>query len=148
MNKRNGLLVLIIFVSVVAGLVLGNFTARRSMSVQGLLSGGKFSKSTIDELLYRIDNDYVDTMNIDSLAQQTMADLVSKLDPHSVYIPADELADINSELESSFTGIGVQFNIQNDTVMVVAVVSGGPSEKNGYPCRRPHCAGERYEFYR
>ena len=60
-----------------------------------------------------------------------MADLVSKLDPHSVYIPADELADINSELESSFTGIGVQFNIQNDTVMVVAVVSGGPSEKIG-----------------
>ena len=72
MNKRNGLLVLIIFVSVVAGLVLGNFTARRSMNVQGFLSGGKFGKSTIDELLYRIDNDYVDTMNIDSLTQQTM----------------------------------------------------------------------------
>jgi carboxyl-terminal processing protease len=65
------------------------------------------------------------------MTEETMTDLVSKLDPHSVYIPAADLAAVNSELEGSFSGIGVQFNIQNDTVMIVAVINGGPSEKVG-----------------
>jgi len=60
-----------------------------------------------------------------------MIDLIAKLDPHSVYIPAADLENVNSELEGSFSGIGVQFNIQNDTVMIVSVISGGPSEKVG-----------------
>jgi carboxyl-terminal processing protease len=60
-----------------------------------------------------------------------MIDLIAKLDPHSVYIPAKDLEVVNSELEGSFTGIGVQFNIQNDTVMIISVISGGPSEKVG-----------------
>ena len=60
-----------------------------------------------------------------------MAEIVAKLDPHSVYIPARDLEAVNSELEGSFSGIGVQFNIQNDTVMIISVISGGPSEKVG-----------------
>ena len=60
-----------------------------------------------------------------------MVDLIAKLDPHSVYIPASDLENVNSELEGSFSGIGVQFNIQNDTITIVSVISGGPSEKVG-----------------
>ena len=73
----------------------------------------------------------MDNVPLDSLTDEVMAEIVAKLDPHSVYIPAKDLEAVNNELEGSFSGIGVQFNIQNDTVMIVSVISGGPSEKVG-----------------
>ena len=60
-----------------------------------------------------------------------MPQIVGELDPHSAYIPAKDLQAVNEELEGSFSGIGIQFSILNDTIMVVAVVPGGPSEKIG-----------------
>ncbi|MFA5044840.1 MAG: S41 family peptidase [Paludibacter sp.] len=132
MNKKNLLLVLVVFVSVLSGLFLGNM-----LSVRHIASGfsGAFSRSgehsKIDELLSIIKAQYVDSVNTDVMTEEMMTDMVSKLDPHSVYIPASDLQKVNEELEGSFSGIGVQFNIQNDTVMVVAIVSGGPSEKVG-----------------
>jgi carboxyl-terminal processing protease len=128
MNKKNFLLVAIVFLSIVTGIVLGNLLSRRAIGA-GLFSQKSHSK--IADLLSIIDNQYVDSVNIPELTEEMMTDLVSKLDPHSVYIPAADLADVNSELEGSFSGIGVQFNIQNDTVMIVSVISGGPSEKVG-----------------
>jgi len=62
-----------------------------------------------------IDAQYVDSVSVDELTEEMMIDLIAKLDPHSVYIPAADLENVNSELEGSFSGIGVQFNIQNDT---------------------------------
>ncbi len=134
MNKKNLLLVLIVFVSVVAGLVLGNILSNRSKirdlnSLQGIFSGINAGK--IDEVLSMIDAKYVDTTNINSMTEEAIVDLVAKLDPHSVYVPASDLEEVNSQLEGSFSGIGVQFNIQNDTIMIVSVISGGPSEKVG-----------------
>jgi carboxyl-terminal processing protease len=134
MGKKNLLLVVIVFVAVVVGLFLGNLLAMRAQlrnnsDIRSLFSKAKASK--IDELLSMIDGQYVDTVNVSEMTEEMMADMVSKLDPHSVYIPASDLADVNSELEASFSGIGVQFNIQNDTVMIVSVISGGPSEKVG-----------------
>ena len=60
-----------------------------------------------------------------------MPQILAELDPHSTYIPAKNLEEINSELEGSFSGIGIQFTIQNDTIHVNAVIQGGPSEKVG-----------------
>jgi len=134
MNKKNLLLVVIVFVSVVVGLALGNMLANRSKlrdvgSLRGILAGMGANK--IDEVLSLIDAKYVDSTDINSMTEDAIVDLVAKLDPHSVYVPASDLEAVNSQLEASFSGIGVQFNIQNDTIMIVSVISGGPSEKVG-----------------
>jgi len=134
MNKKNLLLVLVVFVSIIIGLALGNMLANRSKirdvgSLRGILSGMGTNK--IDEVLSMIDSKYVDSTDINSMTEDAIVDLVAKLDPHSVYVPASDLEAVNSQLEGSFSGIGVQFNIQNDTIMIVSVISGGPSEKVG-----------------
>lgn len=135
MNKRNLTLVFLVFSSVLVGLFLGNSIARRAqIRNNNTLLKNIFSvkpKNKIGEVLNLIDKQYVDTVNSDSITEELMIDLIAKLDPHSVYIPAKDLETVNSELEGSFSGIGVQFNIQNDTVMIISVISGGPSEKVG-----------------
>lgn len=128
MNKKNLSLVLIVLFSILVGILLGNLLSTRA---KGSGFSRMMSHSKIDELLSIISSQYVDTVDMKQMTEETMTDLASKLDPHSVYIPAADLADVNSELEGSFSGIGVQFNIQNDTIMIVAVISGGPSEKVG-----------------
>lgn len=136
MEKKNIQLVLIVFLSVSLGLLLGNVLARRADTGSGVVFGDSFlskfgSTSKIQSLLDMIDTQYVDSVDIDSITEELALDLITKLDPHSVYIPAKDLEDVNSELEGGFSGIGVQFNIQNDTVMIISVISGGPSEKVG-----------------
>ncbi len=133
MNKRNLLLVLIVLLSVVVGLILGNMLAERAILRSSNAFGRFFNGSNdkLGEVLSLINNQYVDSVDVDQLSEEMMTDLISKLDPHSVYIPASDLEGVNSELEGSFSGIGVQFNIQNDTIMIVSVISGGPSEKVG-----------------
>ena len=134
MNKRDLLLVLIVLLSVVVGLILGNMLAGRALLSSNSALGRFFNGSSNDklsEVLSLINNQYVDTVDVNQLSEEMMTDLISKLDPHSVYIPASDLEGVNSELEGSFSGIGVQFNIQNDTIMIVSVISGGPSEKVG-----------------
>jgi carboxyl-terminal processing protease len=129
MSKKNLSLVLIVFLAIVVGIILGNLLSHRAIGMNAFSHGGGHSK--VSDLLSIIDADYVDTVNVNKMTEEVMADIASKLDPHSVYIPAADLAAVNSELEGSFSGIGVQFNIQNDTVMIVSVISGGPSEKVG-----------------
>src|ERR1035437_5242526 len=128
MNKKNLLLVLIVFLSIMSGILLGNLLARHA---NGAGLSRILSHSKVDDLLSIIKAQYVDTVNIKDMTEELMTDVASKLDPHTVYIPASDLEDVNSELEGSFSGIGVQFNIQNDTVMIVSVIRGGPSDKVG-----------------
>ncbi|MHB9056958.1 MAG: S41 family peptidase, partial [Paludibacteraceae bacterium] len=134
-SKRNVWIIVVIVLTALTGIFIGNVIARRAMEgnklldLPNLFSLGKSSK--INELMSLIDKQYVDNINQDSLTDDVMTDIMSKLDPHSVYIPAKDLEAVNSELEGSFSGIGVQFNIQNDTIMIVSVISGGPSEKVG-----------------
>ena len=121
---------------VVAGFLLGNILAHRANIRNNVVSFSTLVKrlgkgNTVDELLNLIDVQYVDTVDVNQLTEDALIHIMAELDPHSVYIPAADLVAVNSELEGSFSGIGVQFNIQNDTVMVVAVISGGPSEKIG-----------------
>jgi carboxyl-terminal processing protease len=87
--------------------------------------------SKIDQLLELMNQAYVDPIDVDSITDDVMMELVKRLDPHSAYIPKEDLEMVNSELSASFSGIGVQFSIQNDTIQVVSVISGGPSEGIG-----------------
>lgn len=136
MKRSNLQLVAIVLAALVAGLLLGNMIAGRQLSREQNSMGGLFdrllkSSGKVDQLLQLIEKNYVDSTNTDELTEEMAIDLIAKLDPHSVYIPAKDLEIVNTELEGSFSGIGVQFNIQNDTIMVISVISGGPSEKAG-----------------
>lgn len=84
------------------------------------------------QLTYQLINSlYVDSINQTDLTEQAISGMLKSLDPHSVYISADEVAAMNEPLDGSFDGIGIQFNILNDTLMVVTPLIGGPSEKVG-----------------
>ena len=74
---------------------------------------------------------YVDSVKIDKLAEDAVVGMLEKLDPHSVYISKDDLKEANEPLEGSFEGIGIQFQILNDTIVVISPISGGPSERLG-----------------
>lgn len=105
----------------------------------GLFVGARMFKSTpswntqvkIGEMMDLISSEYVDEVDVDSLLEASIPDIIAKLDPHSVYIPASELEQTNEVLEGSFGGIGVVFNMMTDTATVVEIVSGGPAEKVG-----------------
>lgn len=90
---------------------------------------GQFNK--INDVINYINQEYVDTVNQKKLVENTIEDMLHQLDPHSAYIPAEQLQATNEPLEGNFDGIGVEFHIQNDTIMVVAAVSGGPSDALG-----------------
>lgn len=90
-----------------------------------------FNQSKVDQLIQLMETAYVDSLDVDSITNEVMSELVQKLDPHSSYIPKEDLEMISSELAGSFSGIGVQFTIQQDTIHIVAVISGGPSESVG-----------------
>ena len=83
------------------------------------------------EILTYIENEYVDEVDPDELVEGAINHMLTELDPHSVYIPAEEAKLAKSQLEGEFDGIGVEFNIIKDTIYVVAPLSGGPSEKAG-----------------
>lgn len=85
----------------------------------------------LNNIFQLISNEYVDRVDVDSLMELTIPQVLAKLDPHTVYIPAADFTDVNSELEGSFSGVGISFSIMNDTITVVEVVSGGPAEKVG-----------------
>ncbi len=74
---------------------------------------------------------YVDTLDLKNLVEDAIPVIIEELDPHSNYIPAEDLEEVKEQLEGSFSGVGIQFNIQQDTVMVIQVIAGGPSEKAG-----------------
>ncbi|CAN5416010.1 S41 family peptidase [soil metagenome] len=90
---------------------------------------GQFNK--INDVVNYISQEYVDTVNQKKLVESTIEDMLHQLDPHSAYIPAEDLQAMNEPLEGNFDGIGVEFHVQQDTIMVVTAVSGGPSEQLG-----------------
>ena len=129
-NPKIRYIPIIIAVSIVAGIFIGTFYANRfSGSPQGI--GRTGSSNKINGLLRIIDDQYVDTVNMSELIDDAMPQILRELDPHSSYIPAKDLQAVNDDLRGSFSGIGVQFTIQQDTIHISDVISGGPSEKVG-----------------
>jgi carboxyl-terminal processing protease len=94
----------------------------------------KFNSKGSDKINYLfqlIENKYVDTISIDSIVEEAVPEILSKLDPHSAYIPARDAQAANEDLKGSFSGIGISFRMEKDTVTVMSVIHGGPAEKVG-----------------
>ncbi|MGB4327710.1 MAG: S41 family peptidase, partial [Tenuifilum sp.] len=106
----------------------------------GLILGGRVEKPNLlvyprtdklSNVIRYIADEYVDTISTETLVENTIPAVLKNLDPHSVYIPAKDLQSVNEPLEGGFDGIGIQFNMNNDTVVVINTIPGGPSEKLG-----------------
>lgn len=127
-SRRNALIPLFIGAAIALGIIIGRLTdtANRSEKVQLDNSDNKLST-----ILNLINAAYVDTIDTKQIIEDAIPVILEKLDPHTVYIPAKNLQQVNEELEGNFGGIGVQFSIQEDTVVIVSVISGGPSSLLG-----------------
>ena len=108
---------------ILMGLYINKGVNRRQVNVEG---GSKF-----DEVMWYVGNDYVDVPEEDKLQDDAIAAMMEKLDPHSAYISLKEFNEVNDPLLGSFDGIGVQFRLEKDTIAIVSVIKGGPSEKVG-----------------
>lgn len=107
--------------------VFGNFgnSSKKRLDIQD----GNWSKLAL--ILQQIDQNYVDTVNTKEFTEKILPNIMLSLDPHSSYLPPVELEEADASLEGNFGGIGVQFNVPNDTATIISVISGGPSEKVG-----------------
>ncbi|MFK7807203.1 MAG: S41 family peptidase, partial [Saprospiraceae bacterium] len=85
----------------------------------------------VEELIRFIEARYVDDVDRDELIEKAIAKVLGELDPHSNYISADQLKEVNEQLEGNFEGVGIEFLIVEDTILVVTPIVGGPSEKAG-----------------
>ncbi len=129
MNNKSRFVPLLLALSVIAGIALGVFyTSHFSGNRLSIINTGS---NKLNYLLQIIDNNYVDTINVNELVEEAMPQILSELDPHSSYIGATDAEESVEELEGSFSGIGVRFTVQKDTVNVMNVIKGGPSEKAG-----------------
>lgn len=130
MNKNKKIAIwlpIIIAISIGLGIFIGNHFLFLNSKIPSFYS----SKNKISTILDIINRQYVDSVNMDQLVEETIPRIFSELDPHSSYIPAEYAQAVHDDLEGSFSGIGVSFNMQSDTIIVINVVSGGPSEKAG-----------------
>jgi len=132
-SKYTVLFPLLLAAGVVLGLLLGQYMGRNSTTseIKGMLRQMALPTNKLTYTLSLIENQYVDSVAMDSLAEHVIPLLVKELDPHSVYIPASEMQEINEPLEGEFDGIGVVFNMATDTVIVLNVIPQGPSDKAG-----------------
>lgn len=117
-------------IAVVLGILLGSNMQKRTVkTVSNPMS--IFQPDKLSILLKYIEKDYVDSVNTDEIIEKIIPDLLNELDPHTSYIPAKDMKAVNEDMRGNFSGIGVQFVMQNDTVMIVDVITGGPSHKLG-----------------
>lgn len=125
-NKSSRFVPTIIAISTVIGMIIGSFFTNR-------FSGNRLniintSSNKLNDLMHIIDDQYVDTVSIAELVEMAMPEIMSELDPHSTYISAKEAKSIDDDLKGSFSGIGVQFVIREDTIHITNIIKGGPSE--------------------
>ena len=132
-SRSTVLLPLVVAAAVALGIFLGQFLGRSSAEsdIKGILRSLALPQNKVSQTLSLIETQYVDSVAIDSLVERALPVIVSELDPHSVYIPASEMAEINEPLDGEFDGIGVVFNMATDTVIVLNVIPQGPSDKAG-----------------
>jgi carboxyl-terminal processing protease len=120
---------LFVVLALVVGIALGiNLQSRRQLSFHPKQVN---STNKLGVILSLIEGNYVDSVDSKKLVESAIPEVLKQLDPHTIYIPAKEMQGVTEEMSGNFSGIGVQFSIQNDTIMVIDVVSGGPSQKLG-----------------
>jgi carboxyl-terminal processing protease len=116
-------------VSVVVGILIGTFYANHfSGNRLSIINSGS---NKLNNLLRLVDDQYVDTVNVNDLVEKAMPQILSELDPHSVYIGAKDMQIANDDLKGSFSGVGIEFTIRHDTLHVQNVIKNGPSERAG-----------------
>ena len=129
-NKKNSrFMPLAMALCVVIGILIGTFYANHFSGNR--LSIINSSSNKLNNLLHIIDDQYVDTVNVNDLVEKAMPQILAELDPHSVYISAKDVQIANDDLRGSFSGVGIEFVIREDTLHVQQVVSNGPAERAG-----------------
>ena len=129
MRNRNSLSPLWLALAVVIGILIGTFYANHFSGNR--LSIINSSSNKLNNLLHIIDDQYVDTVNINELVEKAMPQILAELDPHSIYISAKDVETANDDLRGSFSGVGIEFTIRQDTLHVQQVISNGPAERAG-----------------
>ncbi len=129
MNKSNRFMPLLMALCVVVGILIGTFYANHfSGNRLNIINSGS---NRLSNLLHIVDDQYVDKVNIDSLVDMAIPQILADLDPHSVYIPAKDAQAVADDLKGSFSGVGIEFNIRKDTIRVQNVVKNGPAQRAG-----------------
>lgn len=130
MNKKTTIILpLVVALSVAAGIIIGNLLKQNSQPALNSLSYSRPNKLTT--IFQLIENGYVDSVNSSDIIEKTIPEILQNLDPHTAYIPARNMKEVQEEMRGNFSGIGVQFSIQEDTVRVIEVIPGGPSSQVG-----------------
>lgn len=128
-NKTNRFMPFIMAFCVVIGIIIGTFFSNHfSGNRLNVINSGS---NRLNNLLHLIDDQYVDAVNIDSLVDKAIPLILAELDPHSVYISAKDAAQATDDLKGSFSGVGIEFVIRQDTIHVQNVIQNGPAEKAG-----------------
>lgn len=128
-QNRNRYMPLLMALSVVLGIIIGTFYANHfSGNRLNIINSGS---NRLNNLLHIIDDQYVDKVNMDSLVDHALPQILSELDPHSVYISAADVQAANDDLKGSFSGVGIEFTIREDTIHVQNVIKNGPAERAG-----------------
>lgn len=128
---------LIICLAIAIGLLLGNFI---NNFLPNAVQTRNAKSEKLNKLINFIDNEYVDNINTDSIVDLTVNGILEKLDPHSVYITKNEVEGVNQSMKGDFVGIGINFYLHKDSVVVIKPIKNGPSEKAGIK------AGDRILF--
>ena len=129
MNTKSRLTPLLLALCLIVGIIVGTFYANH-------FSGNRLSiintgSNKVNYLLQMVDNQYVDTVDMKDLVEKSMPKILSELDPHSLYIPANDAEEANDDLKGSFSGVGISFNVVKDSVSVMGVIPSGPAERVG-----------------
>ena len=115
--------------AIMAGVYVGARLQNRMLAGTRVITGNSANKVSL--IMKLIEGNYVDTVDSKKIVEAAIPEILKQLDPHTVYIPARDMTEVSEEMSGNFGGIGVQFSIQNDTIMVIDVISGGPSQKLG-----------------
>ena len=137
--KHKYLVPVYLAVAVAFGVLLGIVIARSNNGGNTFINKGG-DMNLVDKVLYLIDNEYVDTVDMQKLQVEAVTSVIDIMDPHSEYFEPEVLEEVNEDLQGSFEGIGVTFRIEKDTVTIISTIKGGPSEKVGI------LAGDRIVF--
>ena len=128
-TKRSIILPLLLGIALALGVLIGKFLP--AGADQPVHSSIRSRNDKINSILNIVESNYVDSVNREDLIEAAIPAMLKKLDPHTVYIPAKELARANEPLQGNFEGIGISFNMLTDTIVVISTIPGGPSEKMG-----------------
>jgi carboxyl-terminal processing protease len=128
-SKKIAFLPLILGITLALGIIIGRYLPSDRYFPQH--SNIRSRNDKLNSILNIIESNYVDSVNRNDLVETAIPAILKKLDPHSVYIPAKDLARANEPLQGNFEGIGISFSMLTDTIMIISTIPGGPSEKLG-----------------